>query len=527
MDHDNGKLTLRTSEVSAQTTEPSAQSTSAESSLPSSIRYPAAGESLETAHHETFRQHLLGVQETIAHYADLYDCAPVGYFRLDRSGIIIEVNLTGAGLLGTTRASLLRRRLDDFISSDMHASFYEFLKQVFLSELKETCELRFVDTDKKAFFAHLEANADKTRQTCRLVLCDISDHKQTELSLIESEERFRLMADSAPVLIWITGPNRDYLWFNRMWLDFTGRGLEDELGNGWINGLHPDDLPRCINAHAAAFTVRQPFTLEYRLRNRSGQYHYMLAHGVPRISPLGRFLGYIGICTDISERKKMEDALQHSREMLRHLVSHQERVREDERKRIARELHDDLGQNLLALRIDVAMLHNRTSSHSRLNERVCHALSHIDTTMKAVRAAINNLRPTVLDLGLTASIEWLVQDFQRRSGIKCKLEMEGDIVLDDNRATALFRILQESLNNVTRHAQASNVQITLSIAADRLYMRIADDGIGIYPDCRRKANSFGLVGIEERIIALGGALDIRNNENRGTILTVSIPLETT
>ncbi len=473
-----------------------------------------------------FRHSGFAVEAAVAHYADLYDSAPVGYFRLDRHGLILEANLTGAGLLGMTRASLQRRRLEDFISLNMRTSFTSFLHRVFRSDSKETCELMFLDTDKKPFFVHVEANADKTGQTCRLILCDISNRNHSELSLIESEERFRLMADSAPVLIWITGPNRDYLWFNKMWLDFTGRALEDEQGNGWTEGVHPDDLAACINAHASAFFARQPFTVEYRLRSRDGNYHCMLAHGVPRTSPSGRVLGYIGTCTDISERKKMEEALQQSRQMLRHLVSHQERVREDERKRIARELHDDLGQNLLALRIDVAMLHNRTGiSHPRLNERVQMALSHIDATMKAVRAAINNLRPTVLDLGLNAAIEWQVKEFQRRGNIACELVMKDDIVLDDNRATALFRILQESLNNVIRHAKATRVQIELSSGDNNVCMKIADNGIGIYPDCRRKANSFGLVGIEERINALGGSLEITSDENSGTTLIISLPVD--
>jgi len=194
-------------------------------------------------------------------------------------------------------------------------------------------------------------------------------------------------------------------------------------------------------------------------------------------------------------------------------------------RRIARELHDDLGQNLLALRIDVAMLHARTgTAHPKLNERVGNALNHIDATMKAVRAAINNLRPTVLDLGLSAAIEWQVQDFQRRSGIVCELAIEDDFTLDDNRATALFRILQESLNNVIRHAQANKVRIDLYRDGQRLFLRIADNGIGIYPDCRRKTNSFGLVGIEERLHALGGDLDIRNDNDKGTILTVWLPV---
>lgn len=522
MAHDDDNLTL--GKTDARSPVPEHSLSASDHAALSHHAYPQIGSAWSESHISALSARL-GVEETIAHYTDLYDSAPVGYFRLDRSGTIIEANLTGAGLLGITRASLLGRQLEEFISIDMHASFNAFLRQVFQGESKETCELRFLDTDGKAFFAHLEANADKNRKTCRLVLCDISDRKQAELSLIESEERFRLMADSAPVLIWITGPNRDYLWFNRMWLEFTGRPLEDELGDGWLEGVHPDDIPSWINATTAALHSRTPFTVEYRLRHRSGHFHTMLAHGVPRISPLGRFLGYIGTCTDITERKKMEDALQHSREMLRHLVSHQERVREDERKRIARELHDDLGQNLLALRIDVAMLHDRTKLHARLNERVRLALSHIDATMKAVRAAINNLRPTVLDLGLNAAIEWQVKDFQRRSGTICELRMEDDIVLDDDRATALFRILQESLNNVIRHAKASIVEISLGISEEKLYMRIADNGIGIYPDCRRKANSFGLIGIEERIIVLGGELDIKSDTDSGTTVTVSIPIE--
>jgi signal transduction histidine kinase len=236
-------------------------------------------------------------------------------------------------------------------------------------------------------------------------------------------------------------------------------------------------------------------------------------------------MGYIGSSTDISERKKVEEALHHSRQMLRRLFSYQERVREDERKRIAREIHDDLGQNLLALRIDVAMLHARTgASHPRLNERARVALTHIDATMKAVRAAINNLRPTVLDLGLNAAIEWQVQDFRRRSGIACELTMEDDFRLDDDRATALFRVLQESLNNVLRHAQASEVKIDVYRDGDSLVLRVADNGIGMYANVRKKANSFGLVGIEERINALGGELDISGQRYRGTTLTISLPI---
>ncbi|HEY0847915.1 MAG TPA: response regulator [Noviherbaspirillum sp.] len=229
----------------------------------------------------------------------------------------------------------------------------------------------------------------------------------------------------------------------------------------------------------------------------------------------------------INERKQAEEALRQSQEELRQLASYQERIKEDERKRIAREIHDELGQNLLALRIDIAMLHARTANtHPKLNKKVHSVLDHIDSTMKAMRAIINNLRPTVLDLGLNAAIEWQVKEFQRRTGIACELEMaDMELTIDDNRATALFRILQESLNNVFRHARATRAKIRLDHHGDKLMMRVADNGVGIFPGCRRKANSFGLVGIKERVSTLGGTLAIETAQDAGTSITVSIPLQ--
>jgi signal transduction histidine kinase len=235
----------------------------------------------------------------------------------------------------------------------------------------------------------------------------------------------------------------------------------------------------------------------------------------------------------INERKLAEEALRQSQEELRQLASYQERIKEDERKRIAREIHDELGQNLLALRIDVSLLHTRTgNTHPILNRKVNVVLDHIDSTMKAMRLIINNLRPTVLDLGLNAAFEWQVKDFQRRTGIICELLMpEEELVLDDERATALFRILQESLNNILRHAKATCARIELVHDNARLTMKVADNGVGMYPGCRRKANSFGLVGMKERVSTLGGELRIENGpekekeKEKGTTIMVSIPFE--
>jgi len=226
------------------------------------------------------------------------------------------------------------------------------------------------------------------------------------------------------------------------------------------------------------------------------------------------------------ELRESQAKLQLSHLNLRRLAAHADQIKEGERKRIAREIHDDLGQNLLALRIDADMLANRTrAQHSRLHERACATLFHIDVTIKSVRQIINDLRPNVLDLGLSAAVEWQIAEFKRRTGIDCELlDDSTDLVLDERAATAFFRILQESLSNIVRHAQASRVRVALRSSNHSLSMTVSDDGIGIGILAARKAGSFGLVGIEERISILNGTFSIDSNVGEGTTVSVSVPL---
>lgn len=313
------------------------------------------------------------------------------------------------------------------------------------------------------------------------------------------------------------------------WSAETYRILGMERGKGEIvfddllRRLHPDERELVQEGLERALREGEEFELEHRVITRDGAVRWI--HSIARrgraVPPLLR-----GAMRDITERKQTMEALKRSQELLRELTAYQDRVKEDERKRIAREIHDELGQTLLALRIDVSMLEARTANaHPRLNEKVRGALSQIDATVKTIRSIINNLRPSVLDLGLTAAIEWQVAQFRRRSGIACELVIgEDELVVDDNRATSLFRILQESLTNVIRHANASKVTIELQQENERLVMRITDNGIGIYPGDRRN-NSFGLVGVEERVHALNGEFFISSAPGKGTTLTIHIPLE--
>jgi len=224
------------------------------------------------------------------------------------------------------------------------------------------------------------------------------------------------------------------------------------------------------------------------------------------------------------ELRDSQVKLQLSHQRLRRLAAHAEQIKEEERKRIAREIHDDLGQNLLALRIEAHILANRTAlRHPRLHERARATVKQIDETIRSVRTIINDLRPTVLDLGLHAAVEWQVAQFRQRTGIACELvEHGGDAGIDDRCAVAFFRVLQESLSNIQQHARASLVRVELTHVQGTLRMSIADNGIGLHDSSRHKTGSFGLVGIEERMSLLGGQCNITGMPRGGTIVTVSV-----
>lgn len=234
----------------------------------------------------------------------------------------------------------------------------------------------------------------------------------------------------------------------------------------------------------------------------------------------------LGFVRQVKNLSLMKDYLAESRRRLRKLSEHQEQIKEQERIRIARDIHDDLGQNLLALKFDIAMLHERTSGmHPRLHERVGLALQNIDVTMSCVRSIINDLRPATLQLGLHAAADWQLKKLASMSPIKCTLmSNDTDFGLTEDQTTAVFRILQESLSNIVRHARAGNLTVTLHKDASQFSMTVTDDGIGIDPVARKKIKAFGLIGIKERIHSLGGEFSIEGKPGKGTKLVIAIPL---
>lgn len=229
---------------------------------------------------------------------------------------------------------------------------------------------------------------------------------------------------------------------------------------------------------------------------------------------------------DITQRKRYEHELEASRHQLRELAASVQAAREEEKARIARELHDDLGQQLTALKMDLSWLAQRLPQDGPpLAEKIRAMQALTDTSVASLRRIASDLRPTMLDdLGLAPAIEWLAQDFSRRTNIKIHLNMvQRAQRLTKNAETAIYRIVQESLTNVMRHARAANVYITTEYTANGFLLKIRDDGVGISPASRRKANSFGLLGMKERVHGFGGAISFSAVPDRGTTIEVELP----
>lgn len=524
--------------------------------------------SMQNSQLQELQQTRMEKEQLLERYTDLYEFAPIGYFTLDRDGTIHEVNLTGTSLIGLVRSKLIGRRLGVFMAIESQPAFRAFLARVFDSGVKQSCEVRLLNTERQPFFAHIKANADATVQTCRLMVVDISARKSAEQALKNHQEELesRVLQRTAALLqanarlgveIGERKRTEEALKHTEHILQQAQRvahvgSWERDITNGavrWsdeffricgysaqafipsmtkaLKFIHPEDRNAVYRAIQRSIEHCHGFIRTVRIVRPNGTIRHVRLQGDVLSDNDGKPQTLVGAVLDITDFKNAEAALLQSQETIRSLAAHQESVKESERKRIAREIHDELGQNLMALRIDVSMLAARTKgSQTRLHTRAQAALDQIDTTIAAVRGIINNLRPAVLDLGLPAAIEWQVQQFKNRSNIACNLHIAGtdtDYQLDDNRATAVFRILQESLTNISRHAQAGQIKINLHKEGDKIHMTVADDGIGISPNCRRKTKSYGLIGIQERVKTLHGELIIDSDKSHGTSLTVIIP----
>jgi PAS domain S-box-containing protein len=317
--------------------------------------------------------------------------------------------------------------------------------------------------------------------------------------------------------------SRDHtvLHCNGRFARFLGARLQSVIGSSMLDLVWPDDHPKLDALLRRA--VQRNCRGEIRLRSRNG---------VPfpvhlSLNPLhlNSTRAVCLIASDLSEVKRAEQELRASTERLRKLTAHLQSVREEERARISREVHDELGQSLTAVKMDLVWLAGRLpKKNGQMLKKIRSTRQLADSLIQSIRRISTELRPAILDLGLAAAVEWQVQEFQARSGIPCKVRLLTHEVFAQDVSTTLFRILQETLTNVARHAKATRVEVVKQKRRDRVVLMIRDNGQGFDEEDPSVSKSLGLLGMRERAAILGGQVNISSAPGKGTTVTAWIPL---
>jgi PAS domain S-box-containing protein len=353
-----------------------------------------------------------------------------------------------------------------------------------------------------------------------MVLAALSEeHEQAAHAVRESEQRFRLVANTAPVMIWMAGTDRLCTYVNQPWLKFTGRAFEEELGTGWSQSVHIADLERCLETYAQAFDQRQSFAMEYRVRRSDGEYRWVLDTGVPRFNRDGKFAGYIGSCLDITDRKLAEEALG---SVGRRLIEAQE----EERAWIGRELHDDIVQRIALVAIELERCDSQAAD-ALVHDRIRQACQQLSDLGQDVQALSHRLHSSKLEcLGLVTAARSFCRELSERRNIRIEFK-HSDIppAVPKEVSLCLFRVLQEALQNAVRHSGAQNFAVEMRATQDRIRLVVSDSGSGF--DWRHAMNGrgLGLISMRERLRLVNGELSIQSELGRGTTIVALVHQE--
>ena len=353
---------------------------------------------------------------------------------------------------------------------------------------------------------------------------DITARRRAEDVLRESEAHLARAQTQGRLGSWRLDTRNDVLEWSaechRIFALPPGTALSYQV---FLACVHPEDREFVDRAWRAA-VAGAAYDIVHRIVV-AGQVKWVRQRAELEYAVDGTLLRGLGTTQDITELKQNEEALLRSRQNLRELAAHHEKIREEERTRIAREIHDELGQYLTALRMDAAMLKIRFGAdHPELGQHVAGMKRTIDTTIGAVRNLATSLRPGALDMGLVSAAEWLLSGFEERARVRCRLHApQEQLELDEERATAAFRILQESLTNIARYAQATEVDVRIEWVDGILEMDIRDNGVGFDNAEVRKRKTFGLMGMRERALQFGGESRIDSEPGAGTAVRIRIP----
>ena len=509
---------------------------------------------------EELRRAQLELEAARDTYADLYDFAPIGYLTFDETARIQDVNLTGAGLLGSPKSKLLNMQFPAFISPESQDDFYFHMKRLWQTESQQTCELKLQKKDRTAFYVKLDSTTVKDKannlKQIRTALTDITEKWRARELVRVSEEKFRLIFNQmvsgsalTEVIFNKNGKPRDYRYLevNPAFEHITGKKRRQVIGKT-LREIFPETERYWLQEFAKVALTGIPIQIENYHRGLD-KYLFVSAFN-PQADQVA--LTFI----DITERVLIEKALQKAHDKLEKRVEKRtaelaksnvslnreiaERRRlsyrflnaqEEERRRIALALHDDLGQDLSVLKLQVDSLERQLSEcQSVTKDHIASASALLNNTIEKVRGICHELIPPVLvDLGLTPALRWLIQSSAEYSNFT----ISSDILISEDlfsteQQIVIYRIFQEIFNNIRKYAQATHVSISIGREDSRVLFSVADNGIGF--DMKRikslspAERGLGLAAMEERAKMLNGNLEITSRAGKGTKIAFEIPI---
>lgn len=444
----------------------------------------------------------------------------------------VEVNKAAEELTGYMREELLNMRIPDLHDDVDRAAYNEYFNRILKGE-EVTSEAvvrrkdgNYVDTEfsnrricvQGIYFMHSIAR-------------DVTERKRKFELIRKNEQVLRMIIENS-----LEGINvldlkaQKYFLMSPSQIKMTGFSREEILNitaEEAFERVHPEDRMISIEQQRRIAEGDETLqTVEYRWKVKSGEYRWFSDSRSVMRNQDGEPIFLLGISRDITESKKSEDALRQSKEMLELLNQRLSDISEKERAAISREIHDDLGQSLTALKLELNKIHHHLINNPSALTDLARINSLVTGTIRDVQRISTELRSGILDdLGLQAAFEWYTSEFERRSNIKCQLEITHSDIKNPALNLALYRILQESLTNVIRHSLATEVKVAVKRTSKRITMKIVDNGLGIPEEKIVSPGSLGIVSMRERVRQFHGIIDFKSSRGKGTVVSILIPLE--
>ena len=456
-------------------------------------------------------------------FRQFFDTLPEYCFMTSASGEILDANPAACRALGYVREELIGKSLSTIYALGSLSKMVDLLEKWHRTGTLHDEEMIIVAKGGQARTVLLNAGSVKDRKGTLLysttVLVDVTERQQAEAALRESEERFRHVANAAPVMIWMSGPDKLFNYFNQPWLNFTGRSIQAELGNGWAEGVHHDDLQYCLQTYVSAFDRREPFEMEYRLRRHDGEYRWVLDLGLPRFQLDGSFAGYIGSCLDVTDRKLAQEALG---DMSRKLIEAQEQ----ERTWIARELHDDINQRITLVLVNLERWQGDLSPLApAMTQRLTEIKEHLSSLASDIQALSHHLHSSKLEyLGLVTAAASFCRELSEDRKVKIEFNQESvPKQLPREVALCFFRLLQESLQNAVKHSGTKDFEVWLKGTPNEIELTVRDTGVGFDPEEATRGRGLGLTSMNERLKLVHGKLSVDSRLGQGTVIRATAP----